>query len=89
MEPAGSKAAPFSANQRAVLRQILEHAGDLAAILDKQFAASLTVPDPDCPECFGIDVTGGVRLLPENTECPLPFGADPGEGRRRYGAGVA
>jgi hypothetical protein len=66
---------PPSAQQCAVLQQIVEHAGDLAAVLEKQFAVSLSVADPGCPECFEIEVRGGVRLLPEDVERPLAFGA--------------
>lgn len=50
--------------------KIVEHAGDLAAVLEKQFAVSLSVADPGCPECFEIEVRGGVRLLPEDVERP-------------------
>lgn len=67
--------APPSTNQRTILRQIVEDAGGLAAVLEKQFAVSRAVPDPDCPDCFELEVHGGVRLLPEETERPLAFGA--------------
>lgn len=66
---------PPTAQQLIVLRQIQERAGGLASVLEKQFDASLTALDSDCPECFEIEVHGGVRLLPEDVECPLSFEA--------------
>jgi hypothetical protein len=62
--------------QQAILRQIVEHAGDLASVLEAQFASCRTAPEGHCEECFAIEVGGDVPLLPADTERPIGFAAD-------------
>lgn len=68
---------PPTGPQRALLGQIVEHAGELAPTLEVHFNAARTLPDPDvdCGECFNIEVQPGVRPLPAGTKCPLCFDA--------------
>lgn len=67
---------PPSAAQQAIFRQIVEHAGDLASVLEAQFASCRTVTEEHCEECFAIEVGGDVPLLPADTERPIGFAAD-------------
>ena len=69
---------PPSDPQQDLLRQIVEHAGDLASILGAQLASCRTAPEEhgtQCEQCFLLEVTGDVPLLPADTECPLSFDA--------------
>ncbi|GER23976.1 hypothetical protein NCCP1664_24710 [Zafaria cholistanensis] len=71
---------PPTGPQRTILRQIAEHAGDLASVLEAQFASCTTEPSEHCQECFEIDVAVDVPRLPANTECPLFFDVQEGTG---------
>ncbi len=62
--------------QRHLMRQIVEHSGDLAPILQAQFSSCRTAREEHCPECFRLGVTGAVPLLPTETDCPLSFDAE-------------
>lgn len=62
--------------QRAIFRQIVEHAGSVASVLEVQFSAGTTKSKEHCEECFDIAVGADVPLLPEDTECPFGFGAN-------------
>ncbi|NKX55980.1 hypothetical protein [Arthrobacter mobilis] len=66
--------------QRAILGQIVDHAGNLASVLEAQFASCRTEPMEGCGECFDIEVSGDLPRLPEGTECPLAFGVGEGTG---------
>jgi hypothetical protein len=65
-----------SDSQGEILRQIVQHAGDLADGLEAQFATCLTAPEDHCDQCFDISVSPDVPLLPQGTECPIGFAAD-------------
>jgi hypothetical protein len=62
--------------QKAIFRQILEHAGSLALVLEAQFASCRTAPAEHCDECFDIEVGKDVPLIPAEAERPIGFGAD-------------
>jgi hypothetical protein len=66
--------------QQAILQQIVEHAGNLASVLESQFTCCRSKPMEGCEECFEIEVTGDVPRLPEGTECPLGFAVLEGTG---------
>ncbi|MFF1252687.1 hypothetical protein ACFVYC_09355 [Pseudarthrobacter sp. NPDC058329] len=66
--------------QQAILQQIVEHAGNLASVLESQFAGCKTEPMEGCGECFDIEVAEGALPLPEGTERPLGFGVREGTG---------
>lgn len=61
--------------QLAIFRQIIEHAGSVASVLEAQFSSCRTESTEHCDECFDVDVGGEVPLLPADTECPFGFGA--------------
>ncbi|GER23266.1 hypothetical protein NCCP1664_17620 [Zafaria cholistanensis] len=56
--------------------QLIAHAGDLAPILEAQFAASRTMNWEFCGVCFDMEMAGDVPLLPEGLERPLLFEVD-------------
>lgn len=66
---------PSNAHQ-AIFRQILEHAGDLASVLEAQFESCVTAPAEHREECFDIKVGGDVPLLAADTDRPIGFGAE-------------
>lgn len=67
---------PPTAAQQAIFRQIVEHAGSVAPVLEAQFSSCRTAPTEHCEECFDIEVGADVPLLPADTECPFGFGAN-------------
>lgn len=69
-----------SDSQQAILQQIVEHAGNLASVLESQFGCCKTESTEGCGECFEIEVSGDVSRLPEGTECPLGFAVREGTG---------
>lgn len=66
--------------QRELMRQLVEHGGDLATVLDSQFAGCRTAAEKHCTECFSVEVTGAGPLLPPGTESPLCFDAGTSDG---------
>ncbi|WP_336713063.1 hypothetical protein [Arthrobacter sp. USHLN218] len=62
--------------QQSLFGQLVGRAGGLAPVLEAQLASCSTMPEEHCPECFTVQVTGDVPLLPPDTECPLSFEAD-------------
>lgn len=69
-----------SDSQRALMRQLIEHGGDLATALEHQFAGCRTAAEEHCKECFSVEVTGDAPLLPPDTESPLCFDAETSDG---------
>lgn len=59
--------------QQAIFRQIVQHAGNLASVLEAQFECCRTEPEEFCQECFDIEVIGDVERLPNEVECPFSF----------------
>lgn len=62
--------------QRAIFQQLVQHGGEVASILEAQFAACHTAQEEHCEECFTVVVARDVPLLPAGTEGRLGFTAD-------------
>lgn len=65
-----------SDSQREIFRQVVQHAGELADVLEAQFATCLTAPEDHCDQCFDIMIAPDVPPLPQGTECPIGFTTD-------------